>query len=252
MLKISFIPEKFRHILKMVSVIHSETRMVFNEKGLSILMIDDDRTRFVELFMDKSAFQEYECTECQKTDINLKLLMKILANYEGNTATLIHDPETKETSIYAMINNVFRKCTHQKMELGDSGIHPEALAAIQYHTKMIIPLQYIQDAIAQVKIYSDVVEIRTSLLGIGFFADNSYKKNTSEYFVKKSDNDIIESNISALFAIKKLEDILGAAKEADCNPDVRLYLIDNKPLRLDFSLPQNTSVKYYIAPRVEE
>ena len=242
-------------IFESISAIVAETKMVFAPEGISLNSIDDGRICLISLFLDSSDFDDYKCEISYELGLNIEDLVKILKRSGGSDKiTFKYKPETKKISILIKKegSKKSRQFSLQLIELGDSGIKPEALESIEYSAQVQVPVSYLDEAIKDADIFSDTLIVKMSdEEGIIFKAEGQIGE--SECILEKDDDGVedfkVESSGEGTFALDYLKNIIKIGSIAD---KVSLHLNSETPLKAKFNIMANSSFSYYLAPRIEE
>jgi proliferating cell nuclear antigen len=243
-----------RGIFEAISAIVSETKMEFSPSGISMNAIDDGRICLVGLKLDKDDFDTYKCEGSYVLGLNIDDMVKILRRSgAGDSITFKYSPETKKINILMKSekSKKSRQFGLQLIELGDSGIKPEALDNITYASKISIPLSYLDEAIKDADIFSETLVLSMADDGITFKAEGQIGE--SETVLEKGDEGIQDFSCTekgdGTFALQYLKNIVKISAIAD---RVELSLNSNTPLKAKFNILSSSLFKYYLAPRIDE
>jgi proliferating cell nuclear antigen len=90
----------------------NETNIILDAYGLSIKGMDSAHVSFIDLFIDKSEFKEWECFDEVVIGLNLKNLIRILSIGKEDDDVIFE--YTKDDDIITIIiNSIFRKAEYE-------------------------------------------------------------------------------------------------------------------------------------------
>lgn len=244
-----------RGIFEAIAAIVGESKILFAPNGVTLNSIDDGRICLISLTLDESDFDGYKCDEEYDLGLNIDDLVKILKRSSANDEiTFTYKPETKKIKITMKSEKgkKSRRFSLGLIDLGDSGIKPEALDGIQYNAGISIPLNYLDEAIKDADIFSETLLITLSNEdGIVFKSEGQIGE--SETVLEKDDEGVQDFNVTekgdGTFALQYLKNIVKIGAIAD---RVELSLNPNTPLKAKFKILSGSSFKYFLAPRIEE
>jgi proliferating cell nuclear antigen len=244
----------FRGIFEAISAIVSESRIQISKKGIVLNSIDDGRICLIGLHLDKDDFDAYKCDEDYDIGLNIDDMVKILKRSNPTESiTLSFDPNVKRIKIIMkkVDSKKKREFSLQLIELGDSGVKPEALEKIKYSSEICLPLAYIDEAIKDADIFAETLNLKIEEEGIKFNATGQIGE--SETFIEKGDPGVTKLEVSEMgegtFALQYMKNILKIGVIAE---SVNLFINSNTPIKCIFKILSSSSFTYYLAPRIEE
>lgn len=248
-----------------------ETKLNYDQEGITIYGIDDGR---ISLYIERIEPSDCEKYELQKKDshgrisVNLEEILKKLSTYKDKK----NESKLLNIKIYAekMLLTVGKsKHTIKNIELGDSGLKPEALESIDYDSSFKILTKVFAQTLKICDVHTEVlsIQIENKELKIftegkvgetySFFHTQDIHPDIDEYFLTDTDmNDLGEITFANLYLRYML------FKEFSSR--IELALKDNTPLKsiIRYAKPKqkgdkserlyDTKTTIYLAPRIEE
>jgi proliferating cell nuclear antigen len=244
-----------RGIFEAVAAIVGECKMSFKKDGISMNSIDDGRICLINLKLNQKDFDEYKCEADYDLGLNIEDMVKILKRSSNDSITFKYQPDTKKIKI-VMKNDKSKKSRQFSLgliDLGDSGIKPEALEGIKYNASVLIPISYLDEAIKDADIFSETMSISlTKKDGIMFKAEGQIGE--SETVLEKGDENVenfkVDEDGDGTFALSYLKNIIKVS--ATVVDKVELSLNSNTPVKVKFNVLADSNFTYYLAPRIEE
>lgn len=242
-------------IFEAISAVVGESKMSFTPDGITMNAIDDGRICLVGLELSKDDFDAYKCEDSYDLGLNIEDMVKILKrSSSSDSITFKYKPKSKKIQI-SMKDLSSKKSRHfslQLIDLGDSGIKPEALENIEYQATATIPISYLEEAIKDADIFSETLQFKMSGSG-GIEFKSEGQIGATETQLAKDDDSIqnfsVEDEAEGTFALQYLKNIIKINAIADL---VNLSLNSNTPVKAKFNVLSSSNFTYYLAPRIEE
>ncbi len=240
-----------RGIFESVSSIISEVNMKIDENGIGMAAMDLSHICLVSLTLKKEDFDEFETDKDYELGINLEDMVKIIKRSGSkDEITFIHNPEEKRLVIEMKPPEAkkSRTFTLALIDLEGEEINLESLNSMEFPNKCSYPVQYMDEAIKDAEIFSEVLEVivgdKLTFASTGNIGDMSYE-------LEKEELDFYEFNEESkgIFAISFLKNIL---KVKSISNVLDMSLKSESPLKMLFDILNSSQIMYYLAPRVEE
>jgi proliferating cell nuclear antigen len=241
-------------IFEALSAVITEAKMKFNKDGVFLEAIDDGRICLVGLKLDKDDFDSYKCDGEYVLGLNFDDLTKVMKRGNAKEAvTFAYNPDLKTIKILfkAEESKKSRKFGLGLIDLGDSGIKPEALEAIAYGSKISIPIGYLDEAIKDADIFGETLIISMNTDNLCFHTEGQIGE--SETVLERGDTGIQDYQCTEkaenTFALTYLKNIAKVGAIAD---RIELSLNSSSPMKAKFALMSSSNIRYYLAPRIDE
>jgi proliferating cell nuclear antigen len=253
MFKATFKDAKFvRGIFEAISAIITETRLKIDpENGLSMTVMDGSHICLVDLNLKKEDMDEFSSTDLFELGINLDDLVKIIKRGSANDEiSLLHDPKDKKLVIEMKAENSkkARKFTIALIDLDVQEIDVKQLDELPFENKCQFKVGILDEAIKDAEIFAEVLLINVKET-LTFAAEGTM--GDMEYVVEKEELIFSEftTESEGNFAIQFLKNVLKISSITD---QVSMSLKSESPVKMKFSILNNSYIQYFLAPRVEE
>jgi|ADurb_Gly_02_Slu_FD_contig_31_1001973_length_861_multi_3_in_0_out_0_1 proliferating cell nuclear antigen len=253
MFKVKFKDAKFvRGIFEAISAIITETRLkVDPQNGLSMTAMDGSHICLVDLNLKKEDMDEFSAKENYELGINLDDLVKIIKRGSSNDEiTFLHDPKDKKLVIEMKAENAkkARKFTMALIDIDVEEIDVNQLDQLPFDNKCQFKVGILDEAIKDAEIFSEVLQIKAKDV-LQFSAEGTM--GDMEYVVEKEEliSQEFGGSSEGSFAIQFLKNVLKISSITD---QVSMALKSESPVKMKFSILNNSFIQYFLAPRVEE
>ena len=242
--------KEFANLLKAVAILADEPTIIFTEEGLRIRSMDTSKIAMVDFFIGCSVFDEYEVdggesSICVSLPDLLKLLRKVK---KGETAELALDEATGRVRL-TLRGKYRRSFTIPRLEFA-SEVPPELKLALT--AKAVLDASELKKAVEEVSLIGDFVKLTVDDNGLTLDAESDVSSARIE-FSRACDAMI---DLEAKEPTKAVYDAGYLAKLLKVGTTladvVEVRLATDKPLRLEFKLPYDATLVYWLAPRVEQ
>jgi proliferating cell nuclear antigen len=239
-----------------VAAIIDESEITFNPDGISLTSIDAGRVCLISLKLDKEDFDAYKCDKEEKLGLNIEDLVKILKRSSANDSIIFQFAENSNKLLILMQNKEGKKMRKFSITLKDISmppIKPESLEKISYDNSVSLPIGYLEEAIKDADIYNDTVIIGMDDKALTFRSEGNVGE--TECILDKDDsllNDFVaKDQAEGTFALKFLNHMLKVSSVPNVS-QVEMAVRDDQPLRATFNIMGASSIKYFLAPRIED
>ena len=231
----------FKESFDSISRIVDEITLIIDTEGLKLTTLDRSHTTFIIMELDKTVFDEFECTTPEKICIDVNEFMKVLRNVKSNDILRLNVDEGN--FIVTFIGDATRKF---KLRLIDNDYEPQVPPKISHPVKISIPSTILTDALKDMSIFSDKLQFLINENYLHIRSDGEFGDTNTEYLHGEN----ILTTACSTFGIDKLTDILRSSKFSN---EMELELGDDMPLKLTLKLPTGDGIlQYLLAPRIEE
>jgi proliferating cell nuclear antigen len=247
-----------RVLVEALKEILTDTNVIFDETGVKIITTDSTKTVLIHMKLEREKFEDYHCEKkmiCGISMINLHKLIKTISNTD--TLTLfIKKNNTNRLGI--RINNAEKK-TQTTYELNLLDIPDDGLQIppVEFDTELTFPSNDFQKIIRDMINIGEIIEIESQpkkilkLTCSGDFATQETLLRESE---NEQDNCIVFNNnrdelIQGRFSLKYL---ILFTKCTNLCQQIQMYIKNDYPLIIQYSVASLGSIKLCLAPNVDE
>jgi hypothetical protein len=291
LIKFSIDANKFLNLMKFLNRNLSNINIIFKKDGIHIADIDDGRIALIVCYLSSNDCIDYkvklEHDEFTKKDltikedwksennredfykerIDIKSFFKILSSFSSKKKT--SKKKTQSDNVFTIYyfgtepDIIIQKGDEELSfalikDIPPSTVRPEALDSINYYSSFSMKISEISNNIN----YNDAIkdgEIQTILISneineIKFSALNERYGYISTY--EKYDKNILDidnQNKEIQYGNFSKEYLSNLIKDSnDLTSNLKIYLTNNTPAKIEYSLFSESLMKFYLAPRIEE
>jgi len=239
----------FKRAIKAIATLIDEGTFTVDDEGLKLRAMDPSRVAMVDFLWGREAFEEFECDEPTKICVNLGELMKILKRAGRGEIVEFSLDETSGRLKITITNGYSRSFQLPILETVEEELPGEL--KIPFTAKITMGAKELRQAIEDAKLASDHIRIEASKEGVTFKASGDVTAMSVDF---PRDSEAItkfevDEETQAAFGLAYLLDIVKAASAL--SEVVSIEYATDKPIKLDFKLPYEGKLVFYLAPRVE-
>lgn len=223
-----------------ISSIVDEVQIQIDSEGIRLSTIDRSHITFVHLELKKELFDEYECPEPEKINMDTEELMKVLRRARAGDSLIITSDDTN------LILTFEGEATRQfKIRLIDIEYETPQPREIEYENEFEVPFSLLKDAIVDIGIFSDKIVFKVDeekfiASSIGEFGDAMI-----EYYHDEK----IKEPARSVYSLEKVKEMLRADRFSET---AIVNLGNDMPLKLTLKMPNDEGeLSFLLAPRIE-
>ncbi len=238
----------WRYAMNAIGKIIDEAAFRFTEDGLKLRAIDASRIVMVDFTMNRESFDEYEVSKEEVVGVNMEDLVKILRRAVKEDQLELETLEAGRLAV-SFIGKGRRTFIIPSLETLAEEL-PELNIPFTVHVKMLPSV--FRDVVKELEPISDAIEFIVKKDERKIIAKASGDIVEAEIELTEESGALIEFNAEedarAIYTIDYLSDISAAAQAAN---ELILELASAVPCKLEYILPQEGRLVFYVAPRVE-
>ena len=245
----------FRILIEALKEILTDANIECDSSGMKIIALDASHTVLVHMKLDASNFEQYYCPEKQVLGISMLNFFKLIKTM-GNCDTLTLYIEKSDINHLGIKveNGEKNSVTDFKLNLMDLPVETISIPPAEFDSVITMPSGDFQKIIRDMHVLSDVIEIRSvdQLLIFrceGDFATQETKIGQTHAGLTFLKNIKPTEIVQGLFALKYL--VLFTKCTNLCN-SIEMYLKNDYPIIIKYSIASLGSIKLCLAPQVAE
>jgi proliferating cell nuclear antigen len=248
-----------KSLIEALREILTETNIEISPKGIKIIATDPSVTILVHLSLDADEFDEYHCDETIIVGLNIINLFKLTRTMVNNDSLTLYIDKNKASELGIRIENEeYNKVTDYKLNTIDIDEDIIKAPPSNFSRVLTMPSQQFQKVCREAHNISDVIEIKSMDQQLifscnGDFASQEtvYAQTTSGINFEVGDKKEIdeETIIQGYYLLKHL---VLFSKCANLCQSIRMYLDNEAPLVIEFSVGSIGTLKLALAPQVED
>ncbi len=239
--------KQWRNLLAAISTLIEEADFNAAPEGIKLRSMDPSHVAMVDFECNKSAFQEYTCLQPTKIRLNVGDIVKKLRGAGPEPLEMSYDENTRKLSM--IIKGKWKTTfTLPTLDPGDEEVPTPKIA---FNTKLKMISSSFKDIIDQIQTVSDNVRLETSQER--FTAEAVTELSGAKIELEKGSDVLLELDVKepckATYNLNYLAEISKAGSMAA--EVVTIEFSSNMPIRLEYEMPQQGKLLYYLAPRIE-
>ena len=239
----------FKNLIASLQIIVDEALFNLSPEKILFRAWNSSRVAMVNCTLPKSSFEDYTCDQPTKVCLSLREISKFLKGTKGNEPLEISVARNDLITLrvmgeYQKVFNLSTLAIKEEEEL--------SLPSLTFNAKLRITTSCFKQMVEDVATMSDHVRIKASENDLTFDGVGDF--GNVELTLAKGSETLLNFEVAQVSSASYDANILSQIiKEASsCADVVTLEFSTKLPLKLDFELPQQGELVYYIAPRVEE
>jgi proliferating cell nuclear antigen len=238
----------WRNILTAISTLVEEADLSTSPEGVKVRSMDPSHVAMVDFEWPKSAFEKFSCTTPNKIRVNLANMLKLLKRVKGEeTLEMSYDDTTKKVTLI-LKGKITKKFTLPTLEAVEEEV---PTPKIVFNSKVKMTTESLRDIIEDAQSISDNVKLETTPEKV--LVSTSTELSSAHMTIEKGSEAMLELDVKqpskATFNLKYLADIIRAGSAA--SEIVTMEFSTDMPIKIEFEMPQQGHLLYYLAPRIE-
>jgi len=257
-------PDDLMSALATVTTLVDEAKIRVNENGVTIKAVDPANVGMVEMHLDRDAFERLETGVENDPDTDEVVLGVNLNNFNSQLKDIADEPIGEdEQTLHIEMNEETRKLSiwgvPGSMEFTTALIDPDSIRqepdipSMDLPGHVLVMSSYLDHAVKTAKKYSEHITLGINDDDASFYmtaegdTDDWNAVLDEEHFAVES---LTTANVASIFSLDYFDSI---RKGIPKNVSVKIEMGQEFPVRIMFNfLDSNASVKYMIAPRIQE
>lgn len=259
-------PQTFqlKKLLEVVAGISDLTTFRFSPKGMQLQTMDGSHVCLINIWLPKSWFESYECPADVTLETSIVILVKMLGCIEhGQRAWLMHLQERKKdlvTDGWALwLSGGGKETFDKEFKMPTFNLDEELIEVpeVDTDTDIVLSCARWSKVIDELSNFGDVVAIRCTIESTYMTSSNQSKGTQMECKIGLDDVDDYgarDEEFRISFPLNFLHKAAAARQAAGLGPvqTVTINITERMPLITDYNLGNGASVKFYVAPRVDD
>lgn len=238
----------WKNLLAAISTLIEEADFNATPDGIKLRSMDPSHVAMVDFEWQKTAFDEYLCAEPTKIRINLASMLKLLKRVSSDEILeMLYDEKTRKLNL-TLKGKMMRRFTMPTLDPAQEEV---PTPKITFNSKVKLTTSIFRDIIEDAQAVSDNVRLETT--PEKFTAAATTELSSAVIDLDKGSEMLLELDVKepskATFNLNYLSEIAKAG--ASTSEIVTVEFSTNMPIRLEFDIPQQGRLLYYLAPRIE-
>jgi len=239
----------WKNLLGAISTLIEEADFNATPEGIKLRSMDPSHVAMVDFEWQRSAFEEYTCEQPTKIRVSIASMLRLLKRVGSDEVLeMLYDDKMRKLNL-TLKGKMMRKFTMPTLEPAQEEV---PTPRITFNSKVKLTTSILRDIIDDVRAVSDNVRLEATTERLTALAATELSSAVIE--LDKGSEMLLELDVKepskATFNLNYLSEITKAG--ASTSEIVTVEFSSNMPIRLQFEIPQQGRLQYYMAPRLEE
>ncbi len=240
--------KRWKNLMNAIAALIEEATFDIAEDGMKLRAMDPSHVAMVDFEYAKDAFQIYECSEPTKLCINLSDFLKLMKRVTAGESLELSLSKDKANLEVKITGKYVKRFSLPLLQPSSSEV---PTPKITFDAKIRMDGDSLYDAIRDISSVSEQVKFEANPEKLTLSGSGETGNVVVEF--EKDNTSILEFQVSgevkALYGISYLEDMLKAGSASSKISTIEFST--DKPIKIDFELPEKGKLTYYLAPRIE-
>lgn len=238
----------WKNLISAISTLIDEGSFNADKDGIRLRAMDPSHVAMVDFEWPKSVFDEYVCDEPTKLCISFNEMLKFLRRVGSDESMdLSFDPKNARLNI-VLKTKYTRTFSMATLEPSSEEV---PTPKVSFNSTTRITTECLKNAMDDASTVSDQIQFETTVNKLSVKASGDL--GTVSIDIEKDSEELLTLEVKqpskANFSLNYLLEMIKAA--SNLSDIVTVELSTNMPIRLNFELPQQGKLQYYLAPRIE-
>ncbi|MEM1744947.1 MAG: proliferating cell nuclear antigen (pcna) [Candidatus Nezhaarchaeales archaeon] len=219
-----------------------------SEEGVRLRAMDPSKIAMIDFEMPRDAFDEYQCDGEVMLGLNFDEVKKVVKRGSAKEKVQLEVPPGS-----ARLKITFKGKATRSFSIPLIDVEYEELPtpSISFNVKATVMADIFEDALKDVELVSDYARLegRSNAIVVKGQSDRGEVETTLTTETGALLELEVKEEAIASYSLEYLMDMLKANKAAEV---VTLEFSSGMPLSLTFPIPGGGTIRYYLAPRLEE
>ena len=243
----------FRTLIEALKEILTEANLEFDPQGIKVMAVDETHTVLVYLRLHSDRFENYFCPVKHVLGVNMIYLFKLIKTMGNNDSLTLYLPASNPNKLgIRMENSEKSTVTNYYLKLFDTDVEDIQIPSLNFTSIIHMPSMDLQKICRDMNALGEKLDVEVTSSGsdlifkcVGDFAEQEtiISENNSTMKVQKTTN--TTEIVQGIFQLKHL--VLFTKCTSLC-PSIELYLKNDYPLILRYTVANLGEVKLVLAP----
>ena len=238
----------WKNLVGAISTLIDEGSFKADKDGIRLRAMDPSHVAMVDFEWPKSVFSEYVCDEPTEICINFSEMSKFLRRV-GNDESIDLSFDPKNAKLNIVLKSKYTR-TFSMATLEPSS-EEVPTPKVSFNSIVRISTRCLKNALDDASTVSDQIQFETTADRLSMKASGDL--GTVLVDVEKESEELLNLEVKqsskSTFSRNYLAEMVKAA--SNLSDIVTVEFSTNMPIRLNFELPQQGKLQYYLAPRIE-
>jgi proliferating cell nuclear antigen len=238
----------WKNLIGAISTLIDEASFKADNEGVKLRAMDPSHVAMVDFEWPKSVFSEYVCDEPTELCVNFSEMLKFLKRV-GNDESLDLSFDIKNARLNIVLkSNYTRTFSMATLEPSSEEV---PTPKVTFNTIVRMSTGSLKNALDDASTVSDQIQFEAASEKLTMKASGDL--GTASVDIEKGSEEMLHLEVKqpskSTFSLNYLVEMVKAA--SNLSDIVTIEFSTNMPIRLNFELPQQGKLQYYLAPRIE-
>lgn len=243
----------FKKVVESIKELCEQCNFECTAEGIECQSMDSSHVSLVSLSLHATGFSEYECEDDITLGVNLANLSKMLKCSSAKDSLTIHATDNENVK-FTFENEAANTCFDSELKLMTVDEEHLAIPETEYKCIVTMPSNDFAKICRDLQTIGESVTISATKAGVQFsvkgdIGSGEMLRRQNETNDESSITIELEEPINQQFALRYLNSF---AKSSVLSNRVTLSMSDGVPLQVEFKMDDLGSVKYFLAPKIED
>lgn len=245
----------FRTLIEALKEILTEANLEFDSQGIKVMAVDETHTVLVYLRLHADRFENYYCPVKHVLGVNMIYLFKLIKTMGNSDSLSLYLPASNPNKLGIRMENAEKSTvTNYYLKLFDTDVEDISIPSLNFTSIIHMPSVDLQKICRDMNALGEKLDVEITSSGsdlifkcVGDFAEQETiisENNSATMKVIKGANAVNEI-VQGIFQLKHL--VLFTKCTSLC-PSIELYLKNDYPLILKYTVANLGEVKLVLAP----
>jgi len=238
----------WKNLVGSIAIIVDEASFGVDEDGIKLRAMDPFHFAMVDFEMPKTVFDEYVCDEATKLCVNTNEMLKLLRRVSGDESVEI-SVDSKTARLNIVLRSKYTR-TFSMATLETAG-EEAPMPRISFNATIKVTTEFMKNAMEDSAALSEHVQLEAN--SDRFILQSKGDLGSVLIEAEKGSEDILGLDVKepskATFSLNYLSEMIKTA--SNLSDIVNVMFSTDMPVKLNFELPQQGRLQYYLAPYKE-
>ncbi|KAG2370752.1 hypothetical protein C9374_014246 [Naegleria lovaniensis] len=248
--------EILKKILDAIKELVNDANFDCNSTGMALQAMDTAHVSLVHLMLKKDAFERYRCDKQVVLGVNMAVMNKMLKCAGKDDSISLKATDEPGTLSLSFESKSGERMSEFEMKLIEIDAEPLGIPEPDYTAEITMPASEFKKICSDLSTIGDTVTVSANKDGVKFSVTGdsgngsiTVRENTKADKSNESTTISLKESVSLTFALKYLNTF---CKSASLSDQVGLYLSKESPLMVEFKFSEDSYIRYYLAPKIDE
>lgn len=242
----------FRTLIEALKDILTEANLEFDPAGIKVVAVDETHTNLVHLRLNADRFEHYYCPVKHVLGVNMIYLFKLIKTLENNDNLTLYLPAKNPNKLGIMMQNAEKQTTKNYfLKLFDTNVEDIQIPSLNFTSIIHMPSNDFQKICRDMNSLGEKVEITSSASDLIFKCLGDFAEQETIIHESQGSMRVQKPNGGAgeiVQGVFQLKHLFLFTKCTNLCPSIEIYLKNDAPLILKYTVANLGEVKLVLAP----